>query len=474
MAQFITLVFVHGWSVTDTDAYGGLPDALAAAAEQNGLTLSLQHVYLGRYISFHDEVTLDDIARAFDYALRNDIPDNKNGAKVFSCVTHSTGGPIVRRWVDMFYGANRLTDCPLRHLVMLAPANHGSALAIIGKARIGRIKAWFGGVEPGEGVLDWLSLGSDGAWSLSDSFTSYKLQDRNFNPFALSGETIDEAFYDFLNSYLTEKGSDGVVRLAAANLNYSFIRLKQTEERHDSGTGPYILAIQSGPRQRSPATAFRVVPNASHSGEDIGIMRSVTPENAANKPVVAEIITCLKVESSDDYARVVSDFDAATQSLQGTTQVKHYAMFVFRVRDDEGRTISDYEILLLGEGFKPGTLPKGFFIDRQKNPKSQSLVYYLDYDILSRTSDLGIRVQARPSFGEPGKAPEAFAGYLPAEIRFSGRQLKQAVRPNETVYVDICLTRYVATGTMRLDPYANGKGPFKDAKPESQIPVKER
>eukprot|EP01031_Cornospumella_fuschlensis_P043536 gene43536-53229_t len=43
---------------------------------------------------------------------------------------------------------------------MLAPANFGSALAQLGKGRVGRLKAWFSGVEPGQGVLDWLELGS--------------------------------------------------------------------------------------------------------------------------------------------------------------------------------------------------------------------------------------------------------------------------------------------------------------------------
>lgn len=59
----------------------------------------------------------------------------------FSCITHSTGGPVVRAWVERFFGADRLSNLPLKHLIMLAPANHGSALAQLGKARVGRIKS---------------------------------------------------------------------------------------------------------------------------------------------------------------------------------------------------------------------------------------------------------------------------------------------------------------------------------------------
>jgi len=58
---------------------------------------------------------------------------------------------------------------------MLAPANHGSALAKLGKARVGRLKAWFNRIEPGQRILDWLSLGSEGQWQLNKFWgTRYK------------------------------------------------------------------------------------------------------------------------------------------------------------------------------------------------------------------------------------------------------------------------------------------------------------
>ena len=90
-----------------------------------------------------------------DSALRH-MPGNQSRIQEFSCITHSTGGPVVREWVDRFYGARKLRELPLKHLVMLAPANHGSALAVLGKQRLSRMKSWFQGVEPGQKVLDWL------------------------------------------------------------------------------------------------------------------------------------------------------------------------------------------------------------------------------------------------------------------------------------------------------------------------------
>ncbi len=106
------LVFVHGWSVTSTDTYGNLPRALANAAAGAGLPLDIRHIYLGRYISFNDTVTMDDIARAMDRALR-DLPGNSDTQIApFSCITHSTGGPVVRTWVDRFYGAQNWAQSP--------------------------------------------------------------------------------------------------------------------------------------------------------------------------------------------------------------------------------------------------------------------------------------------------------------------------------------------------------------------------
>lgn len=124
------LVFIHGWSVTSTSTYGELPEVLQSRAASNGLEIEIENIYLGEYISFHDEVMLEDIARAFDKARRDKLGDGR-----FACITHSTGGPVVRLWIELFF-KNNLTACPLSHLVMLAPANHGSSLAILGKGRL--------------------------------------------------------------------------------------------------------------------------------------------------------------------------------------------------------------------------------------------------------------------------------------------------------------------------------------------------
>ena len=133
---------------------------LAERAAAAGIDLQFTHVHLGRYISFRNEVKMDDLVRALDHALREllgrDLPR-------FACVTHSTGGVLARSWIEAHYGASGLARCPLTRLILLAPPNHGSALAILGSGRISRLRSWFQGVEPGDVRHDHLEQVIDGA-----------------------------------------------------------------------------------------------------------------------------------------------------------------------------------------------------------------------------------------------------------------------------------------------------------------------
>ena len=468
------IIFVHGWSVTDTGTYGRLPEALAARADEYGLEIEIKHVWLGRYISFHDEVSAADVARAFDRALRDQVSGSKEEIDKFSCITHSTGGPVVREWLNRFYGSDKFSQSPLQHLVMLAPANHGSALAALGKKKVGRIKAWFDGVEPGQRILDWLCLGSLQQVELAKAYLDYKLSDSGFFPFVLTGQSIDKKMYDFLNSYLVEPGSDGVVRVAGANMNYSMIRLKENREKMEVDHGPQKLTVRllevDGEIKRPDPVPLGVIPGASHSGRQMGIMGSVLSPEAKDRPQVDEILKCLKVKDFNEYkAR-----EKALEEMNLETQKKthRYSMLVFVIKDDQGDPVKDYDLFLLGsDNFDPDKLSKGFFVDRQQNPLNPNhLVYYVDYDVITENKLTGFRIIARPSKG--------FAFYHIVEYRSSQVDLNNVLKPNETFYVEIELLRCVDENTFRFDnassPEVKTKGvffksetrhSFKDEKP---------
>ncbi len=461
------IIFVHGWSVTHTDTYGEMPRALSTIAAAYGLDIDIQHIYLGRYISFHDEVTVDDISRAMDSALR-DLPGNSDTRiSSFSCITHSTGGPVVRHWVDKYYGPGKLQELPLKHLVMLAPANHGSSLAVLGKARVSRIKSWFQGVEPGQRVLDWLCLGSEGQWALNKRYVSYRFASKDFYPFVLTGQGIDKNFYDFINSYLVEKGSDGVVRVAGANMNYRYFSLKQDINQPIAKKANTFALKPVGKMKKSSRMALGVYSQYSHSGGKMGILKSALPTQT-DSPIVNDILKCFLVDSEDDYKQRTNELAQLSETEQAGSA--KYCMLVVRVRDDVGNIIGqgDYDLFLLaGKTYNEDKLPAGFFMDRQMNAKTGSLVYYLNADKMSRIKDglFGLRVVARPEKG--------FSYYRAAEFQSDGIAVETILAPNETTYVDIVLHRYVDKNVFLFGPATDAHKSFKRTKPSGKALLKD-
>lgn len=455
------LLFIHGWSVTNTNTYGRMPDELARHAANFNLELEIQHIHLGRYISFHDEVTVDDIARALHHALK-DLFEEIGGEQEFSCITHSTGGPVVRQWINRFYTGGNSPELPLRHLVMLAPANHGSSLAALGKKRVGRIKAFFSGIEPGQRVLDWLSLGSTEQWVLNEKLMSHRPIGNSFFPFVLTGQGIDRKLYDFLNDYLVEPGSDGVVRVSGANLNYRYIYLVQTNEvlRKTPLKTYELLPVQTRPIKTSKRIPLGVFGKYSHSGSRMGIMASAGKDDLEAPLIVGEILRCLRV--TDESSFKTRDEELSDLTLQEQTGEDRYCSLVFNVHDDLGRDLDDddFDVILLGgDKYQPNALPKGFFKDRQLNRKSNNLIYYLNADKMEGIKDgkFGIRVVARPSSG--------FSYYAAAEFRSENLRLSRILKPNEMTYIDITLRRKIDENVLRFGPATDPHKSFKRTKP---------
>ncbi|MFZ6751271.1 esterase/lipase family protein [Undibacterium sp. Ren11W] len=487
----LCVVFVHGWSVTNTDTYGALPERLRLEAASAGLVLQVEDIFLGRYISFHDEVQLSDITHAFDCAIHDQLSAVLADGTRFICITHSTGGPVVRDWWHRYYQQRaRAGICPMSHLIMLAPANYGSALAQLGKQRIGRLKAWMGGVEPGQGVLDWLELGSNASWDLNTDWImsdgSQIAPDGCF-PFVLTGQSIDRAFYDNLNTYTGEIGSDGVVRTAAAHLQGAYLGLVQEPPKPDPAQpGMYLAAtLEVGKYQQAPQSALLVLAGKSHSGEKMGIMRSVqaASSDTQSAATVAAILACLQVQTSAQYANLCAEFAIATEQVQARKVLeteKHFliadthffhdkhAMLIFRVRDDQGHAISDFDLLLTaGPEADPNHLPQGFFVDRQRNQRNPEVItYYFNRDVmkgcdaivddegnilraaLPGAGMLGFKIIARPDTG--------FVHYLPCEIKATKEMLESALRRNSTTLIDIRLRRIVHKEVFRSGPLLAG------------------
>jgi hypothetical protein len=456
------LVFVHGWSVTNTSTYGSMPQQLQQAAAAAGIALTLSNVWLSEYVSFDDAVTMPDLVRAFDHALRDlQLPDGS-----FACITHSTGGPVVREWLRA--QREKPSTCgsmQLTHLVMLAPANFGSALAQLGKSTLSRLKSWFSGVQPGQRILDWLELGSAESLSLNlDHIHGDDPAQRGRFQFVLSGDRPDRSLYDHLNSYTGEDGSDGVVRLAAANLNAMHAVLSPR-----GGGAQGVVDALSLNLSRAPRSAFKMIAGASHSGNDHGILASAAPDT------VAAILRCLRVGNPADYAALCDAFeqenaarDAQKVELEpaGPFAPRVHihdprSLLIVRLSDELGEPLTGAGFLLTAQG-SADLMPDGFMLDRQANSKSRTTVsMFLDYSLLAgddRVADprntrktLRAAVVSHRPYGA-NLTPLDLAGLVHHALACSAASddLFDLFAPHQTTVLDVVLPRKVHEGVFRL------------------------
>jgi hypothetical protein len=455
-----TLVFVHGWSVTNTSTYGSLPAALRDRAAQAGSTLRTLDIHLSEYVTFDDSVGMDDIVRAFDHALRGlALPDGH-----FDCITHSTGGPVVMAWLRA-QREHPTLYAPIRidHAVMLAPAHFGSALARLGKSVVGRLKAWFDGVEPGQRILNWLELGSPESVAQNlDVIHGKDAAQSGMYLFSLIGDRPDRSLYDVVNSYTGEDGSDGVVRLAAANLNATHCVLAQ------SGAS----ATLSMTLTRAPRTAFKMLAGLSHSGSKQGIMGAEPPSPLT----VDAIVRCLAVDSPAAYAALCNAFTGENAQRDANRVELEPALFsprvhihdprslmIFRLVDDRGEPLVTAQFqLTAGPEASPDHLPQGFMLDRQANSRSPATVaMFLNCSVLAGEAAIVDPRDPNKTLRDPLQPHRPYGVHIePVDLTGLIRHLVastahaddllDALGPHETTIVDVILSRRVAEGVFRL------------------------
>lgn len=456
-----TLVFVHGWSVTNTSTYGSLPQRLVQQAATQGIALDIADIWLSEYVSFDDAVTMGDVVRAFDHALRDlHLVDAS-----FACITHSTGGPVLREWLRAqrdrpgAYSTIRLT-----HLMMLAPANFGSALAQLGKGVLGRLRAWFDGVEPGQRILDWLELGSVESLSLNlDHIHGDDAASKGQYLFVLTGDRPDRSLYDHINSYTGEDGSDGVVRIAAANLNARHAVLA----RNDGGSADTLALLVT----RSPRTAFKLIPGAAHSGTDQGIMA------AAPQTTVDALLRCLRVKDADGYQKLCDAFDAENAQRDAdrvelepvgpfSPRVHIHdprSLMIVRLTDESGEPLRGSRLLLnAGTPPNPDWMPQGFMLDRQANSRQPHVVsMFLNHALMSGSPRIADPTNSRKTLRAATEVHRPYsASVQPADLvgfvhhaaaaMAASDDLFDALGPHQTTVLDVVLPRVVHEGVFRL------------------------
>ncbi|MEW6536739.1 MAG: hypothetical protein AB1454_14110 [Candidatus Auribacterota bacterium] len=366
----IPVLILHGWSDTSASF-----KPLANFLRNNGRQVI--DIWLADYVSMHDEVTIYDLGNAMGRAIREQkIPESKHS---FDVIIHSTGALVVRQYLlQYFYG--KPDQCPIQHLVMLAPANFGSPLASAGQSVTGRFFKgwkWDGMFQTGKKVLDALKLASPITFRMAER-DLFNPENPLFKPEHIFTTILvgSEAYTNPMRAVLHENGSDGTVRVATANLNASMLKVIFSNAP-DAEPEKITVAPQYDP------IAFCVAEGHNHG--------SITKPESANFPELGGLILkSLDIATPSEYRSHVDMLRTLTENLYNQTHpgkksewYHQYQHIVTCAKDQFGAEIGDYMIEFFEEAdksdrimvklhsevleevtlFEPGSGYRSFFFD---------------------------------------------------------------------------------------------------------------
>ena len=435
------VIILHGWS---DDSKSFIP--LGQWLTTNGF--QIVDIHLGDYLSMNDELTLFDLGLAFIRALdANDIPQQPHS---FDVIVHSTGGLVIREYLRQVCTGNP-TNTPVRHLLMMSPANFGSPLATAGKSVLGRlIKGWSWDHlwQTGQQILNALELASPYSWALAEADlfnSSFNIFDPNNVMVTVLAGTA--AYDNALRRTLHEDGSDGTVRASTANLNAHFFQL--------SFENPDQPALKIVPRN-CPALAFAVF-DRDHSA----IHDPADPRQAADwKRIVLQSLSI----NPGDYAKHTTDCSAISAitfaaGLNSSNPLRYhqYQHVVFRVKDQFGQPITDYVVEFYQEkGDKPDNVFETIHRDilekvttNSTDASYRSFLFDTD-DLYAYLKNSNAEVDVSLSVADISK----YVGYQNSKkgIRIFSATNQQYIFPNEPVLVDVVFNREPDLKVFKLLP----------------------
>ncbi|MDD5364252.1 MAG: hypothetical protein PHR30_02835 [Gallionellaceae bacterium] len=341
------VLIIHGWSDT-SKSFHALADFLGAH------DYTATELWLGDYVSMDDDVRVADVGKRMGSVL-DDMIKAGSLPESFDVIVHSTGGLVAREWLTTHY-RGRAQECPMKRLVMLAPANYGSKLAAIGKSMLGRIvKGYNNWFHTGQGMLNDLELGSPYQWELAQrdiliapgagDANSYYGDDRVW-PFVIVGT---HPYANLLRQTVNEDGADGTVRVCAANLNAKGVTI---DFRYSE---PQQVVTLWGSRLDGFSIPLAVLPTRTHGSiidperadrdnrEDI----AETPEEKAQLgQFILEALDCADFDQYRQIQQKWQDFSEATAARRTQSDnpdyYHQYMQANFDVSDDCGQPVNDY------------------------------------------------------------------------------------------------------------------------------------
>ena len=456
------IVILHGWSDT-SETFEPLARLLRARL---GRQVSI--VSLADYVSMEDEVRFDDVVEAMDVAWRrHGLPRRKGGV---DAVVHSTGGLVIRDWLQRHYTPAR---APVKHLVMLAPANFGSHLAHKGRSFIGRVYKGFVAKKPegrafetGAHILRGLELASPYTWRLAerDRFGRGGAMYQPGN--VLCTVLVGNSGFRGISSIANEDGSDGTVRASTANMDCVRIRAAFPARPDDGGAGP---GVEYELEESSGETAFGVLERHNHGTITLSHRRRPIGEAGRETPdgdLLARIVGGLTVDD-DGFEAWRRELEAGNRALLPKAPRRDgrnhgFQNTVVHVRDQYGVGVEDHLIEFYEDDHDGGDRVARLFHQsaiRKVHKYSGDASYrsvYVDCTRLARTIDkvheaLSLSITAYPELDD--RTPVGFTT-LGSDgiggVRIPRGHIDRFFAPHRTALVTLQLTRQQSEATFRF------------------------
>lgn len=460
------LIMLHGWN-DNGDSF----DRLAGHLRRRLASPEIELVSICSYLSKSDDLRFDDLQAALERAwTKRQLPRDPASVDV---IVHSTGGLVIRDWLQRHFAPDA---SPVKHLVMLAPANFGSPLAHVGRSVLGRVANGFFSRQEGQAVfetgtriLQGLELASPFSWELA-------MLDRFADDIGMyaPGRTlctvlVGNTGYSGIRSVANEEGGDGTVRISTTNLNCAYVHIDFSEQEREgrSRTVPTLTARQLS----AGRTAFRIVNRLDHSA----IKLDVPASNFSNAQKEAlELIARALTVGDADFEAFCDECDQANNTLTRNSDSNRgkpgYQNTLVRVRDQFAVPVTDYMI----EFYDPrrdqrdgGRLARAIHeqairdVHCYKADASFRSLYIdtlkLHAEVGRAGTELGFSITANPMLGE-GDTVVGFNTFADEDIEdlcLDRDQLAEFFQPHRSLLVDIELQRTQAPTVFQLrDPKA--------------------
>lgn len=321
-------VIIHGWS----DCSASFVD-IKRFLISNGIG-NVDTIYYADYESREDNLTFEDVIDGLNdqFHTRGLIDAEGNGN--LDVIVHSTGGLVIRHWIARYYG-HQPEKCPIKNLIMLAPANFGSPLARRGKSFLGSLVKgrWQVGdlFEAGRQLLDGLEIASPYQWTLAekDLLTADRYYDHDRIRLTILVGLDD---YQGLRGWVNKPGTDGTVVIAGTTLN----SLKATLD-FSNPNAPLNWKTET----EVGNFAFGVLAGYNH-GSIVGAFADFATHPQSS--VLQYTLQALRIQDDAKFEVHRRTLDQETDKSYQVRPVPRYQQFIVHAIDDQAVSIRDFTI----------------------------------------------------------------------------------------------------------------------------------